>query len=202
MLFTSGTTATPKGVLLTHANWLWSGERATHMLMADPSDRFLTAAPAFHVNAQLTTLVAALTVGGSAVFLEEYRASRYWAQVRRHGATRSSLVAMLVRTLLAQPEDPRDADHRLRTVIYSINIPAEEMERFERRYGVRVQNAYGLTEAMTTVALAPRYGPRRWPSMGRPAIDRQVRVVDEYGADVEPGLSGEIIVKACPAAPC
>lgn len=198
MLFTSGTTAAPKGVLLTHANWLWSGERARHMVMSDPTDCFLTVLPAFHVNAQSTTLLGALTSGARAVFLEEYRAGQFWTQLRRHGATRTTLVAMLVRTLLAQPERPDERDHSLRSVIYSINIPTEEKERFEDRFGVRLQNAYGLTEAMTTVAIAPLHGPRRWPSLGRPTMDREVRIVDENGDDVPLGESGEIIVRGTP----
>lgn len=198
MLFTSGTTATPKGVLLTHANWLWSGERATHMLETDWTDRFVTALPLFHVNAQSTTLLAALTVGARAVFLEEYKATRFWSQLRRHHATRTTLVAMMLRTLLAQPERSSDGDHALRSVVYSINIPTAEKERFEQRFGVRIQNAYGLSEAMTTVAIAPHRGPRRWPSIGRPTVDREVRLIDDLGREVPTGEVGEIVVKGVP----
>ena len=122
MLFTSGTTARPKGVLLTHANALRAGERASRSLALDAGERCLTSLPIFHVNAQSLTVMSALTVGGTAIVLEEYRASKFWSQVRAHKATQMSVVAMQARTLLAQPPDPKDADHHLRRVFYAINI--------------------------------------------------------------------------------
>src|SRR5690606_5625406 len=78
MLFTSGTTARPKGVLLTHANLLRSGERSSKSMHLNHDERCLTALPVFHVNAQSLTVLAALTVGGTCILLEEYRATRFW----------------------------------------------------------------------------------------------------------------------------
>lgn len=198
MIFTSGTTARPKGVLLTHGNALHSGERTSRALLLDASDRCLTALPVFHVNAQSLTVLSALTVGGTAVVLEEYRATRFWDQVRAHRATQTSLVAMLARTLLAQPARPIDAEHDLRRVFYALNITLEERDEFEKRFGVELINGYGLSETMTLVTAAPVHGPKRWPSIGLPLHDRMVRLVDPDGNDVPIGEVGEIVVQGRP----
>jgi crotonobetaine/carnitine-CoA ligase len=198
MIFTSGTTSKPKAVMLTHANCLRSGERASRSAATDNTDRFVTALPAFHVNAQSMTILASLTVGGTCVMLEEYRATQFWAQLRRHGATAVSLVAMQVRTLLAQPPTNEDRSHTLRRNIYAINVLDSEKEAFEDRFGLELMNGYGLSEAMTIVTIAPVFGEKRWPSIGLPAYDRLVRIVDENDEDVGIGTPGEIIVWGVP----
>jgi len=198
MIFTSGTTSRPKAVMLTHANCLRSGERASRSAATDNTDRFLTALPAFHVNAQSMTILASLTVGGTCVMLEEYRATQFWSQLRRHRATSVSLVAMQVRTLLAQPPTNEDRSHRLRRNFYAINVLDSEKEAFEDRFGVELVNGYGLSEAMTIVTVAPVFGEKRWPSIGLPAYDRLVRIVDENDEDVAVGTPGEIIVWGVP----
>lgn len=198
LLFTSGTTALPKAVMITHANCLFAGEREWRVLGLDPSDRCLTALPAFHVNAQTITIMSALTVGATCLLLAEYRASQFWSQVREQRATALALVAMQVRTLLAQPQSPQDAENVVRRIMYAINVLDEEKAEFERRFGVELINGYGLSEAMTLVTLAPVHGEKRWPSIGLPTIDRQVRIVDATGADVALGEVGEIIVQGTP----
>lgn len=198
LLFTSGTTALPKAVMLTHANCLFAGEREWRILGLNPSDRCMTALPAFHVNAQTVTIMSALTAGATCILVAEYRASKFWAQVREQQATTLALVAMQLRTLLAQPPTADDANHRVSRVMYAINVPDEEKIEFERRFGVELVNGYGLSEAMTIVTIAPVHGEKRWPSIGLPAIDRQVRIVDPAGADVPVGEVGEIIVGGAP----
>ncbi|MDQ6523926.1 AMP-binding protein [Nocardioides sp. LHD-245] len=198
MLFTSGTTARPKGVLLTHANALHGGERESRGLLLDDTDRCLTSLPVFHVNAQVITVLSSLTVGGTCILLEEFRATKYWDQVRRHRATQTSLVSMQVRTLLAQPERHTDRDHTLRRTFYALNISAEEKDAFQDRYGVELINAYGLSEAMTLATLAPVFGPKKWPSIGKPLVGRTVRLVDPDGRDVPVGSVGEIVIQGVP----
>lgn len=198
MVFTSGTTSRPKAVLLTHANYLHSGEREARCSGVDQDDRLITALPLFHVNAQSNTVLAALSVGGTCILLEEYRATKFWSQVRRHRATAVSLVAMQLRTLLAQPTAATDRDHAVRRNIYAINVSDAEKESFEYRFGLELVNGYGLSEAMTIVTAAPVFGEKRWPSIGLPASDRTIRIVDEAGADCPPGVPGELLVSGVP----
>jgi crotonobetaine/carnitine-CoA ligase len=198
IVFTSGTTAQPKGVMLTHANCLWSGERVTKHMRLAPGERNLTALPCFHVNALSISVLASLTAGATLILLEAYSATLYWSQVIRHRANVISIVPALMRTIYAQPPQPNDRDHALRVVFYAINCTNKEKADFEERFGVQLLNGYGLTEAMTVVTLAPLDGDRRWPSIGLPAIERRIKIIDEQGQDVPRGMVGELMVKGVP----
>ena len=198
LIFTSGTTRMPKAVMLTHANCLRAGQDAVHCLWLQEGERCLTALPLFHVNAQAMSALAAMTVGGTLILLEEFRASRFWTQVRRHRATQTAIVAMQLRTLLAQPVQPAERNHEVRRLFYAINVPDAERDAFEARFGVSLINAYGLSEAMVLVTIAPVVGPRRWPSIGLPAPGRAVVLVGDDGAEVPPGEVGEIVVEGIP----
>ncbi len=193
IMFSSGTTSLPKGVVATHTNLLSSGRRQAMSYRTGPDDRFLTALPMFHASAQSTTLFAAIVAGGAtAVFIERYSARRFWEQVRAHRTTRLTLVAMLLRTICAQPPAETDRDHRLRTIGYATNLVEEAQPIFERRFGIRLTNAYGLSEALTEVSIGPYEGDRHWPSVGRATMDREVRIVGEDGQILGPGEIGEI----------
>lgn len=198
MIFTSGTTALPKGVLLTHANHLSSGQRVSKHTRLTPKDRTIGALPLFHVNAQSNVVLGTLTVGGTVIMLEQYSARRYLQQIIEHKATRTSIVSMHLRTMLAQPASEQDRAHQLESVTFAINVSDADKEAFEERFGVQLLNGYGLSEAMTLVTLAPIDGIRKWPSIGLPVFDREVKIVDDAGHEVPPGDIGEIIVKGIP----
>ena len=194
VIFTSGSTARPKGVMITHANLLHSAERQWSMRALQDGERCLSALPWFHVNCQCVTVLAALAVGGTAILLERYSASRFMGQLRRHRATQVTLGSMLVRTLLAQPPSPDDGHHDVRRAFYGLPISDAERDAFERRFAMTLLNGYGLSEAVAEVTSVPVHGPKRWPSIGLPVQDRLVRLVDDAGEDVAPGETGEILV--------
>ena len=198
LLFTSGTTSKPKAVMLTHANCLRAGLDTVHCLWLDRGERMLTALPLFHVNGQGMTILAAMTVGGTAIVIEEFSASKFWKQVKRHRATQTAVVAMQLRVLIAQPEDPSDREHDVKKLFYAINVSDQEKEAFEERFGIEVINGYGLSEAMTLCTVSPVAAPRRWPSIGLPSPGRTLLLLDEDGNEVATGEVGEICVKGTP----
>lgn len=195
IIFTSGTTSCPKGVELTHGNMLFGGYFADWQCALTPEDRLLTTMPAFHSNFQTAALMPVLTAGATLVFIEKYSARRYWKQVREYRATSLQLTAMLARTMMAQPVDEGERDHRVRSVQYYLAITDEEKDAFEQRFGVRLMNCYGSTESVCWVLTDLPYGERRWPSVGRAGLGYEVEIVDDEGHAVEPGCVGEIVVR-------
>jgi carnitine-CoA ligase len=198
LIFTSGTTRKPKAVMLTHANCLRAGLDAVHCLWLDEGEKCLTALPMFHVNAQAMSLFGVLTVGGTLVLVQEFRASKFWGQVRAHRATQTCLVAMQLRTIMAQPHDPHERDHQLRRLFYAINVTEAEKDEFEARFGATLINGYGLSECMTLLTCAPISGPRRWPSIGLASPGRRLLLLDDDGNEVAAGEVGEIVAVGSP----
>ena len=198
ILFTSGTTSRPKGVELTHANFLFSGYYGNWEYAMGPDDRFLTTMPAFHSNLQLAALTPVMTVGATLVFVSKYHATTFWKQVRHYRATIIQLVAMMARTMMLQPENDGDRDHCVRAVQYYLPISDAEKDAFERRFGVRLQNCYGLTESICWSLTDFAYGSTRWPSVGRPGLGYEVEILREDGTPAPVGECGSIAIKGDP----
>lgn len=198
IIFTSGTTSRPKGVVLTHANILFSGLYADWEVSLTRDDKLLTTMPACHSNFQLAALMPVLTAGAELIVIEKYSASRFWSQIREFRATVTQCVAMMLRTLMLQPESPDDGNHELREILYFLPVTKEEKEAFERRFNARIMNTYGSTETIGWVLTDPPAGPRNWPSVGRVGLGYQARIMGDDGVEARPGEVGEIQVKGVP----
>lgn len=194
IIYTSGTSSKPKGVMHTHANLLWCGLSAEGL---GPDDRFFNNKPLFHANCQ-STVLSCLTYGAVAIIGERYSATRYMSQLRRHRATVCSLSGMLCRTLLNQPHSEDDTAHEVRLGRYAINISKDEIAAFVRRFGIPLKNGYGMSEAMLTVTSEVRGAASTYPSIGRPAIGREVFIVDDENQQLASGQVGEIVVRGRP----
>lgn len=194
ILYTSGTSSRPKGVMHTHANLLWCGLSAEGM---DASDRFFNNKPLFHANCQSTVLTC-LSAGATAIIGERYSATRYMAQLRRHRATICSLSGMLCRTLLNQPPTDDDTAHEVKLGRYAINISEGEIQAFVKRFRIPLKNGYGMSEAMLAVTSEIRGAASTYPSIGRAAIGREVFIVDDENRELPEGQVGEIVVRGRP----
>lgn len=194
MLYTSGTTSRPKGVLVTHANYLHVGEVVAQHVRVQPSDRWLIVLPLFHGNAQYYSTMSALVTGASIALIERFSASQWESQAIRHGATLASLFAAPIRMILAKSTTPRERENSLRATMFAQNITPEQVTMFEQRFSCPLFQIYGMTETIAPVTMNPLYGERRNDSIGWPAHGTSVRVVSDEGEDVPVGSVGELLV--------
>lgn len=198
MVFTSGTTACPKGVLLTHANLVFSGIYVDWQASLGPSDRLATTMPACHVNFLLNGLMPVLTAGATLVAIEKFHPSTFWRRVREHRATVVQAIAMMVRTMLLQPEADGERDDRVREILYYLPISDEQKQRFEERFGGRILNSYGNSECLVGAITDPPTGERRWPSIGRAGLGYEARIAGPDGQELPPHGEGEIQIRGVP----
>ncbi|WP_240377143.1 AMP-binding protein [Bacillus piscicola] len=198
MLYTSGTTSRPKGVLITHANYLYVGETMSKSIRLAPDDRQLIVLPLFHGNAQYYSTMSALTVGASIAITERFSASRYFKQAKKMGATVGSLFAAPIRMILAQKYDPADYDNNMRLIWFAQSITNAQLLQFEENYNTNLLQLYGMTETVGVPLMNPLDSVRKNMGIGKPVIGYEVKVIDDSGNEVPTGEVGQLAVKGIP----
>jgi carnitine-CoA ligase len=198
ILYTSGTTSQPKGVLVTHANYLFAGEVMSKSIRLGPDDRQLIVLPLFHGNAQYYSSMSALTVGASIALTERFSASRYFKQAKQFHATVGSLFAAPIRMILAQTYDVADRENNMRVIWFAQSISKTQLEEFESKFDTRLLQLYGMTETMATPIMNPYDALPNNLSIGRPVLGYEAKVIDETGAEVANGTVGQLVIKGEP----
>jgi carnitine-CoA ligase len=198
MQYTSGTTSRPKGVLLTHANYIYGGEAMAKAMRAAPEDRHLIVLPLFHAGAQLHAFIPMLLVGGSIAVMERFSARYFVSQVLAHEATLAALFAAPIRMLLAQPPSPDEGRTKLRACSYAQNVTPQQFREWHERFKAPLMQIWGMTETMSLPLMHPLDLPPKPLSMGMPVLGYDVKVVDDAGREMLPGTPGELIVRGVP----
>jgi carnitine-CoA ligase len=198
VMYTSGTTSRPKGVVITHANYIRAGEAVAQHLRVTPDDRWLVVLPLFHANAQFYSVMSALVSGASVALMPGFSASRWGSQVQRYQATLASLFAAPVRMILARADADGYRWDGLRVTLFAQNLKQAEADRFEARYGTRLLQLYGMTETIAPPLMNPLFGMSRHDSIGRPTLGTRVAVRREDGTAAGPGETGELYVAGEP----
>ncbi|MEV6424638.1 AMP-binding protein [Streptomyces sp. NPDC051662] len=198
ILYTSGTTSRAKGVMVTDANYVAAGNAVADHLKVTERDRWLIVLPLFHANAQYYCAMSALVRGASVALAPRFSASGWARQARTMDATLASLFAAPVRMILAGAPRPRDADNRLRTVLFAQNLTATDAATFEHRFGTRLVQLYGMTETVLPPTMNPDDDGRLWDSIGRPVRGVTVDLVDENGHTIAGPGTGEMRIVGHP----
>jgi crotonobetaine/carnitine-CoA ligase len=190
IIFSSGTTGVPKGVMVPFVQ-LWSLGQAFYGYLG-PQDRMLLMYPLFHV-AGLGALFGALSCGATLALTESFRAGDFLEVVRRTGATSTpglgrTLVDAVNKSLQRSP----DLSNSLRIInVQSVNPAVRE---FSSKLQCDVVPSYSMTETSGICVGVP--GQAKDGSIGRPRSGLEVRLVDEHDLPVPRGQAGEIIVRA------
>lgn len=197
MMYTSGTTARPKGVMLSHQACLSAGYSNAGTLRLRPDDVLYCVLPLFHVNAMAFQLLPCIVTGSCMVLSPGFSARAYWDVVRDHGVTVGNLTNGPVRILLDADPTPEDTQHRMRLMCYALPLEANELAAFRTRFTAEMSMGWGLTETMACGTRTPAFlEPRHtWQSIGMVADGWELRIVDDEGNTVPDGQVGEALVR-------
>jgi len=197
VMFTSGTTSEPKGVVLTQHNYAHVADTMSAVVGLRPEHRWLVTLPLFHANAQYYCIAPAIAVGASVALTSAFSASQWLRQARDLSATHASLFAAPIRMILARR--PADAPAvRLEHVWFAQNLGAQHYDEFAALAGCRPRQLYGMTETVAIVC-ADVSDPYRNDTIGPPIEGRPVVLVNpETGGDPPPGEPGELVLRGVP----
>ena len=192
VLYTSGTTGRPKGVIYRyrHSRVKLLGLLADMIIRKD--DVYYTAYSLCHANALLLTVTQAMSVGCATALARKFSASGFWEDIRRYDATLFNTIGSIIPILMKQPERPADRRNNVR-IVFSSACPVEMWAPFEKRFQVRLYENYSAVDMGTKGIVNWRTAPPG--SLGRPlkAFTGKIRVVDSNGREVPPHVPGELL---------
>ena len=201
VLYTSGTTGTPKGCMLNNEYFTcmgnWYADIDGYCQLAYGQERMLTPLPLVHMNA-LCSMMAMITSGGCIIQLDRFHASSWWETVRESQATCLHYLGVIPAILLNQPETAGDNLGQQVKFGFGAGVDPKHLQRFEQRFGFPLVEGWAMTETGTYVCITANKEPRHIGTrcIGRAPAVIDYRLVDEQGNDVEPGEPGELLIRA------
>jgi long-chain acyl-CoA synthetase len=195
ILYTSGTTGTPKGAELTHANMRTNAAvTASTLLDLQPDDVIMGCLPLFHSFGQTCSLNTAVLVGASITLIPRFDPVTALKVIERDRVTLFEGVPTMYTAMLHAGAGVADTSTLRLCVSGGAALPVEVLNGFAATFGVEILEGYGLSET-SPVASFNRLGNARPGSIGYPVDGVEVRVVDDDGNDVPAGAVGEIAIR-------
>ena len=198
LLYTSGTTGLPKGVILSHKNMASGGLYTAMAHELKPEDRALCSLPLYHINGEVVTAVTPLVSGGSVVMPHRFSTSDFWELISEYRCTWFSVVPTIISYLVSSTET-QGKDYRLEQVRFgrsaSSALPPDLHKAFEAKFSISIVETMGLTETAAPVFSNPiDPAKRKYGSPGQ-AVGNQAKIIDKNGNDAPRCTQGEIMIR-------
>jgi fatty-acyl-CoA synthase len=193
LLYTSGTTGQPKGVMIPQRMVAWNGVNTVVSWQLQASDVAPIFTPLYHAGGLMVFLVPIVTVGGTIVLHRTFDAAEVWRAVERWGCTVILGVPTIWKLLLEAPEFAVTDLSRVRWGISGgAPLPEYLIEAYHRR-GLVLKQGFGMTEVgVNCFAMSPEEALRKRGSIGKPLMFTEVRLVDATGQATPAGEVGEL----------
>ena len=196
IFYTSGTTGTPKGVMISHRNITFGASNMAQNYGLTASDITIVCLPLNHIFANASPFWGTLASGGSGVVMERFQTEPIFDAIKRERVTWFPGVPTMFTFLLSGFDDhPRDVSSLRMGLSGAASLSVEHLEAFEAKFGAFMLEVYGLTESTGLVTANPVYGVRKPGSIGMCVSGVAARLVDAKWRDVPKGEVGELIFK-------
>lgn len=197
LMYTSGTTGVPKGVVHTHSSLLAGGWTTAVAHELTPADRALCVLPLYHINGLCVTIIAPLVSGGSSVICPKFSNSKFWNNCEKYQVTWFSIVPTIISHLLHGETDPSNVARENLRFGRSASAPlaADTHASFEARFGIPIVETMGLTETAAQILSNPL--PPGIRKIGSPGVayGNEVKILTPEGETQVPNNTGEIVIR-------
>lgn len=195
LVYTSGTTGRPKGVMLSHGNLDAMTASFIEWLAITAEDHSLLVLPLFHANGIVLGTLTPLRAGGQVSITGKFSRDRFFADVERLRPTYFSAVPAIYAMLSALPDDVHPDTSSLRMAVCgAAPMPPQLIASVEERFGLTLVEGYGLSETTCASTINPLGGRRKPGTVGLPLPGQRVAVLDPGGAPLPPGEVGEVAI--------
>ena len=196
IFYTSGTTGNPKGVVLTHRNFCFSGPNIAQNYCLRETDITIAALPMVHVFCIASAIFGSLSSGGSIVVLDRFKNELVLEAIEKYKVTWFPGVPTMFIYLLNGLKEKRYNIASLRMGLSGgASLPVEVLKEWEEKFNAKVIEVYGLTESTGLVTANPFYGIRKPGSIGITVSGVEAKVVDNTGKDLPHKEVGHLIFK-------
>lgn len=198
LMYTSGTTGRPKGVMITHANLAWKNAAHVAELGFTSDDVGLACGPLYHVGALDLTTTSLISVGATTIVHRTFDAAEVVDEIERSGVTCVWMAPAMLRAVLDEPGvEDRDLSSVRLIIAGGAQLPIPFIDRLERVFpSAWLADAYGLTETVSGDTFLDRASTRsKLGSVGRPCLYLDLQVWDPDGRPVPPGERGEVVLR-------
>jgi len=197
LMYTSGTTGRPKGVVHTQSSLLAGGWTVSVAHELTAQDRGMGVLPFYHINGLCVSVMGSLVSGGSLAMVSRFSASKFWDQAAAGGITWFSVVPTIISHLLhgqAEPEPSLKAQLRFARSASSA-LAVETQRAFQDRFGLAIVESLGLTETAAQCLVNPLDPALHKIGSAGCAISNDARIADDSGVECARGVEGEIQIR-------